>query len=145
MGENTSQIEQEIRERREDLGRNLEELGDKAREMVDWRTYYREHSPVFIGAAFGIGLLVGLRAIPRSHVKYNANGVDFDTSHDPWPSRPAAAISDRHSAFSRAGHQLSSTWDQITDGLIQTASDKALEFVGGLVPGFNDHVNRRNR
>lgn len=145
MGENTSQIEREIRERREDLGRNLEELGDKAREMVDWRKHYRDHSPLFLGAALGVGLLVGLKTIPRSRVRYNGGAVEFDTSHDPWPTRPAAAVSNRHSAFSRAGQQLSTTFDQIADGLLQTASDKALELVGGLVPGFSEHVNRRNR
>lgn len=143
MGENTSQIEREIRERREDLGRNLEELGDKARQMVDWRTYYRDHSPVFLGAAFGVGLLVGLKAIPRSRVRYNGGAVEFDTSHDPWPSRHAVGPSSRHSAFARAGNQLSQTFEQITDGLLQTASDKALEFVGGLVPGFRQHVGRK--
>ena len=146
MGENTSQIEREIRERREDLGRNLEELGDKAREMVDWRKHYRDHSPLFLGAAVGLGLLVGLKTIPRSRVRYNGGSVEFDTSHDPWPARPAVGQSSvRHAAFSRAGRQLSETFDQITDGLLQTASDKALEFVGGLVPGFNDHVNRKSR
>jgi hypothetical protein len=143
VGENTSQIEREIREKRVELGRNLEELGDKAREMVDWRTYYRDHSPLFLGAAFGLGLLCGLRMIPRAHPSHDGTIDLVDTSHDPWPHR--SALTGRRDSTSRYRRQLNDTWDQIADGLLQTASDKAIEVVANLVPGFNERVDRRRR
>lgn len=143
MGENTSQIEREIREHRQELGRNLEELGDKAREMVDWRTYYRDHRPLFLGAAFGVGLLIGLKVIPRGRAASRHDVFEVDSSHDPWPPRPAVSLAASRGVSSRTKQQLHETWDQIADGLLQTASDAALEFVGSLVPGFGDRVPRR--
>ena len=39
MGENTSQIEREIRAERTELGRNLRELESKARDMTDLQSF----------------------------------------------------------------------------------------------------------
>lgn len=144
MGENTNQIEQEIRDKRDNLGRNLDELEDKARELADWRTHYRNHSAAFVGAAFGVGVVLGLASIPRRHhTAEPAAGFDFDTSHDPYPARHAARRTGPSTA-AKAVRQLGDTWEQIADALLRTASVKALEFVGELVPGFRDNVRRRD-
>jgi hypothetical protein len=66
VGEDTNQIEQEIRERRSDLGRNLTELEDKARQLADWRTYFRDHPKVFLGAAIGAGVALALTTVPKA-------------------------------------------------------------------------------
>lgn len=149
MGENTNQIEQEIRARRADLGRNLDELEDRARELADWRTHYRNHHGAFIGAAFGLGALIGLMAIPHASGPRKMRRValhqdpihDYephDTSHDPY--RPRHNWRDGQGTTARAVRQLSDTWSQIADALLRTASDKAVELVGNVVPGFRDHL-----
>lgn len=157
MGQVTNQIEQEIRETRSELGRNLEALEDKAREFADWRTHYRNHPSLFLGVALGAGLAVGLAAIPaprrRAHALDSSHGLDLshgpdwshgpDVSHDPYPQehvRPAWSA--RNQTIQRAKRQLGETLDQIADGLLRTASAKALEFVSGFVPGFDDHLDR---
>ena len=146
MGEDTNQIEQEIRERRTDLGRNLEQLGDKARELADWRTHYRSHSAVFLGAAFGAGLLIGLKAIPSAH---RTDHVHFlaepDTSHDPYPGRQVGGWAPKPQRFSRARRQLGDTWEQIADGLLKTASVAVVNLVSDLVPGFSDQIGSPSR
>jgi hypothetical protein len=146
VGEDTSTIEREIRDRRDNLDRNLEELEDKARELVDWRTHYREHTALFVGAAAGLGFLLGLKAVPRATRHRDRGTVHFserDTSHDPWPVRHHASWASRSETLSRARRQLGDTWEQISDGLLRTAADKALELVGTVVPGFSDHLGRQ--
>lgn len=145
MGQVTNQIEQEIRETRSELGRNLEALEDKAREFADWRTHYRNHPSLFLGVALGAGLAVGLAAIPAPRRRAFAPDSSHspDLSHDPYPQehvRPASSA--RNQTILRAKRQLGETLDQIADGLLRTASAKALEFVSGFVPGFDEHLDR---
>jgi Protein of unknown function (DUF3618) len=140
MGENTNQIEQEIRARREDLGRNLDELEDKARELADWRTHYRKHTGWFIGAAFGAGVVAGLTAISSS--RRTPARPEPDLSHDPYRARHAWSSGDGTKA--RAVRHLGDTWGQIADALLRTASAKAIRLVGEFVPGFNEHLEPSN-
>ena len=150
MGENTNQIEQEIRQRRAELGRNLDELEGRARELADWRTHYGKHHGAFIGAAFGLGAIIGLMAIPRPsgprrmkrvavHQDHTNAFETQDTSHDPY--RPRQAWREGQGTAARAVRQLGDTWSQIADALLRTASDKAVELVGNVVPGFRDHLD----
>ena len=147
MGENTSQIEQEIRENRESLGRNLNELEDRARELTDWRTHYRNHSGVFLSVAFGAGVVLGLFTIPPSSRREVHYVPDAEPIADPyrakvtaWPGRPAGS-----GTVARAMRQLGDTWDEITDALLRTASDKAVHFVSELVPDLRSHLAGRPR
>lgn len=65
MGKTTHEIESEIVDARNRLGRDLNALESRIRQTVDWRHQFREKPNVFLGAAFGIGLLLGLIAIPN--------------------------------------------------------------------------------
>ena len=59
MGESTSQIERDIVAERNELGRNLQLLENKARSLADWRTYFRNHPFAMMGIALGGGVLLG--------------------------------------------------------------------------------------
>lgn len=145
MGEITNQIEQEIRQKRDHLGRNLDELEGKARELADWRTHYRNHSPAFLGAAFGLGVVLGLATISRRQPAHDHGDFDSDLSHDPYPSRPAARRAERGTGTAgKALRQVGETWEQIADALVRTASMKAIELVGEFVPGFRENVRKRD-
>ena len=147
MGEITNQIEQEIRQKRDHLGRNLDELEDKARELADWRTHYRNHSPAFLGAAFGVGVVLGLATVSRRQHVPDYGDFDTDLSHDPYHVRPAARRAERGTGTgtaARALRQVGDTWEQIADALVRTAALKAIDFVGEFVPGFRENVRRRD-
>jgi hypothetical protein len=147
VGENTNQIEQEIRARREDLGRNLNELEDKARDLADWRTHYRNHSGAFLSVAFSAGVVLALAAVPRRD-RSAVQGDEFIESeprreahrpmHAAWPGRPAG-----NGTAARALRQLGETWSQITDALLRTASAKAIQVVANLVPEVKNHLDAR--
>lgn len=158
MGENTHEIEHAIRQTRSDLGRNLDELGDRARELVSWRAQYRDHSRLFLGAAFGAGLVVGLAAIRGGQNGFTV--VDDDDATElggsagaesyavGWPATNGSGANapngaNREGTITRARHELGETWNAIADGLVRTASARAVQYLSDLVPGFSEHVEGR--
>jgi hypothetical protein len=58
MGETTDQIEADIAQRRDDLKSNFEELETRVKEAADWRSQFRRHPGVMIGAALLGGMLL---------------------------------------------------------------------------------------
>jgi hypothetical protein len=141
VGEDTNRIEQEIRERRAGLGRNLDELQDKARDLADWRTHYRGHTGAFLGVALGAGFLLALAAIPSRQLNRREAALR-DVTHDPNYVDALRRYNQSQDlgTVARAARQLGHTWDEITDGLVRTASAKALQVVAEIVPGFSDQI-----
>ena len=146
MGEITNEIEREIRDTREDLGRNLNELEDKARELADWRSHYRNHSGAFLGAAFAAGALAAMVTVPASSGRSRIHALtDEDTSHDPYPSRQRPHSVTRNATFARVAREVNETWGQIADALLRTASVRAMQFVSELVPGVREQLEGSGR
>ena len=149
MGENTSQIEREIRAERHELGRNLRELESKARDIADWRVHHRNHPGLFMGLAFSGGLMLGLLATPARNGRARHADLDeiaFDEPVAPSPPRrrlqmPRVVTETRD----LAGRQLSHTWEGIAAALLGVASARAIDLVSELVPGFRDHYTPDNR
>ena len=112
MGANTDQIEREIRAERDELGRNLEDLEFKAKELADWKVHYRNHPGVFLGAAAGIGVLLGAAMAP-------ANGRA--------PMRPGLRLQGRPKVA-----QLVSTWELVSDALLGLAGVLRVDLVDSL-------------
>lgn len=125
MDESTDQIEREIRAERHQLDRNLTALEVKARQLADWRTYYRHNPAVVLGLALGGGMVLGAWA---------AGGP---------PSREAgrhhARTSPRRSV---AGQRLEETWQSISDALLGVASARVMSLIGSVVPGFEEELVR---
>ena len=45
----------------------------------------------------------------------------------------------------RALLRFENDWQHISDALMGVASAKVMEFVGNLIPGFNDQIHRDSR
>ena len=146
MGEDTNRLEQEIRARRAELGRNLDELEDKARDLADWRTHYRNNTGTFLGVAVGLGLLLGLTALPGGRKSNWVVVPERDASHDPEYFDPPrrARWTQGPGTVARVARQFGDTFDQIADGLVRTASAKVLQVVAENVPGFSEQVESPN-
>jgi hypothetical protein len=128
VGEDTNRIEREIRTERQQLGRNLTELEMKAKQLADWRTYYRSNPKLLLGIALGGGLILGALAGRAQHARRD------------YASEPVARLP---RSRGRAGAQIEETWQSISDALLGVASAKVIEFVSNVIPGFSDQLNRR--
>jgi hypothetical protein len=126
MDESPSEIERAIAAERHQLGRNLEELGGKAHELVDWRTHYRNNPALMLTLALGGGLVLGAMT--------GSGGSSRDDSHESDPYRRRG---------NRASRQLSDTLLAISEAVLGMASAKVMEFVGNAIPGFSEQIVHR--
>jgi hypothetical protein len=138
VGENASQIEREIMEERNELGRNLEVLETKARDMADWRVHYRNHPGVFLGAAAGVGLLLGALSHRREHLGY----VNYARTPEPRTARPRRSLGDR--LHGPKGRKLVETWEHATEALMAIGTAKLVDFVSNYLPGFSEEYRRHS-
>ncbi|HYN07133.1 MAG TPA: hypothetical protein VES67_07060 [Vicinamibacterales bacterium] len=139
MGEDTREIEREIRAERDNLGRNLHELQRQTRDLTDWRAHYRNHSGAVLAAAFGGGLIIGLLSAPRGRERVPSEAPR--TRFRPAGLGALRALGDNP----RARQQVGETWGRILDTLIGVASAKAIDVLGSYVPGFRHEFESRHR
>ena len=126
MDETTDQIEAHIDRTRERLGSNLRELEDKVEAATDWREHVRERPHVFLGAAF-IGGMVLLSALRSRSAGRPRSGVALNSAVG-W-SRLGAA-------------QARELWNNVQRALVGVATAQIKDYIGELVPGFDDHYRR---
>jgi hypothetical protein len=151
MGEDTREIEREIRAERAELDRNLRELQRQTRDLADWRTHYRNHAGVFLATAVGGGLLLGLLSVPRRS-RTGVSRPHVEPHHADWQPaerRPVGATSFQALKAignnPRARQQIGETWQQILDTLIAVGSARAIDLLGAYVPGFRQqHESRQH-
>ena len=59
MGQTPDDIVHDIEEARQRLSVDLDRLEHRARQALDWRTYFDRNPWLFVGAAFGAAFIVG--------------------------------------------------------------------------------------
>jgi hypothetical protein len=127
MDRATDSIQRHIYHEREELRSNLEELEDRVRSVVDWRRHFDNSPVLWLGCAFGGGLLLALAAarseetmLPLGH----ARGAEPSTG-------------------AHRRREISRAWRTIEGALIGVAAAKLKETLAGMVPGFREQLARR--
>ena len=126
MDQTANLIEAHIDRTRDRLGSNLRELEERVEAATDWREQFRERPHVFLGAAFIGGVVVA------SALKSKSNG------------RPLAAVAGNSGAggHGSAQRQARELWDNVQGALLGVATTRIKDYIGELVPGFEDHYRR---
>ena len=139
MGESTSKIELDIAAERNELGRNLQLLENKARTLTDWRTHFRNHPFGMMALALGGGALLGIltSGIEARGEFQEQPFIEPEESGHAHPSMFASSA--RH-----ARREFGDTWDHIAQTLLAVASAKAIDFVASKVPGFREEFSARH-
>lgn len=151
MGEDTRQIAQEIRAERNNLGRNLDELQQHAKDLADWRTHYRRHAGPTLAVAFSGGVILGLLASGSRSTGGRRRLVpaDYASPEPEMPPGPQSVKPRRLAALKtladnpRARRQVGDTWDHMLEALIGVVSAKAIDLIANVVPGFRDEYRTR--
>ena len=126
MDETANEIEAQIDRTREHLGSNLRELEDRVDAATDWREQFRERPHLFLGAAFVGGVMLG-SAVRRTFRTRERRDVDV-----------RRAVGGNGSVQAQAW-QL---WNNVQGALVGIASARIKEYIGALVPGFDEHYRR---
>lgn len=128
MGQTTHQIEAHIENTREDLGSNLYELENKVRAVTDWKQQFRQRPMTMLGVAFGGGILLATMMGGKSR------------SRDRGYARRATESEAQVGSDYRK--QALGTWDNIKGALIGVAATRFKDYVGDVVPGFQEQFRR---
>jgi hypothetical protein len=144
MGEKTNQIEQHIREQRNELGQNISELQQKVKDTVDWRAQFEQRPMTMIGLAVGGGLLLSALVRSRSrHRNYNraSDGQKWTPEDRPAvkPYNPAVSNGQSNGA---SVDKASESLRDIRTALIGVAAAKIGDVIESVLPGFNNEYDK---
>jgi hypothetical protein len=126
MGETAGQIENYIDHKRDDLGFNLKELEGKVKSVTDWRQQFQRNPMTAVAVAFGGGVVLASMLSGKS--RRSTRAADPDNSSTP------------HAGTDHQTHKALETWDNIKGALIGVAATRFKEFVGEIVPGFQEQL-----
>ncbi|HTA67470.1 MAG TPA: hypothetical protein VK776_04305 [Bryobacteraceae bacterium] len=129
MGQTTNQIEAHIEYTRGELGANLKELEQKVQTATDWKHHFQNNPMAMLGVAFGGGILL-------------ASMLGGRKSRNGGRSYTAPAASEPHAGTNHQKHKALETWDNIKGALIGVAATRFKDFVGEVVPGFQEQFQR---
>jgi hypothetical protein len=126
MDETANEIEAHIDRTRERLGSDLRELEDRVDAATDWREHFRERPHVFLGAAF-VGGVILANVLGRGSPTRDRSDAHV---------RPAVG---RNGSVQGQAWEL---WNDVQAALVSLASARIKEYIGELVPGFDEHYRR---
>jgi hypothetical protein len=149
MGETTDQIERQIEQKRNELSENFNELEQKVKSAVDWRTQFEEHPGTMLAIAFGGGALL---AAMFGGTRSSSRNPDWDTSRR--ASERAATGRDYASSASTAAYKTSTTdaprkpshaWENLealSGALLSVGLSRATNLINTYLPGFEREFAR---
>ena len=137
MDQATNKIRQHIDTEREQLGRNLDEIGDRVKSATDLKAHFDRNTGWILGAAVAGGFLLSLACGKSS----TASSIP-DSARESQAANIAAQLPD---PVSRQLRQVSDTVEDIVDGLVGVFSDKLHSFVADAVPGFREQYDAIER
>jgi len=126
MDETAHKIEAQIDWSRERLGSNLRELEDRVAAATDWREQFRERPQLFLGAAFIGGVVIAGALRPKSA----GRAIAALSTHPPGDGGGSLQA------------QASQLWHNVQEALLGVASVRIKEYIGELLPGFDEHYRR---
>lgn len=125
MDETIQQIETHIDRTRDELGSHLRELEARVSAATDWREHVRTRPYATLAAAMAGGIVLA-KVLNRGNQKRR-----FTT---PETAQSRSSIDARGKAMD--------LWEDIANALIGVAATGVTAYIGGLVPGFADEMQR---
>jgi hypothetical protein len=123
MAQEPIDLKDHIDAERTRLGRDLEEIENRMKDAVDWRTWYEKNTALVLGVAAAGGLLVSLWSARRT-----SDGREVS----PQTSQPH-----RFSQMERIGGVIENS----IAALIGVGTEKLQDYVSQRVPGFREQYH----
>jgi hypothetical protein len=150
MGEKSDQLERHIHEQRNELGENIHELQekvrnsvDKVKNSVDWRVQFQERPMTLIGIAFAGGLAASALFGRRRNTDYtSAPSTDRWNNANRWNTEGRSDDSSKGPTKDWR-KKTDNGWEDIKGAVIGLAATKAGSALEKILPGFQEHYQRR--
>lgn len=130
MAQEQGKLKEHIEAEGESLKDNFEEIGNRVKDALDWRVWYKNNTVLALGGAAAGGLLLSL-LLPRSS-SVESRYIDMDEQS--VYGEPPRARSDSPSRF----HQV---LDNTAAAVLGVATDKLQDFMSQAIPGFREHYS----
>lgn len=165
MGQTADELKNQIENQRQELGDNLQQLEEKVRSTVDWRTQFEQKPWAGVGLAFGGGFLLSMLmpsgggggsssssasgGSKSQSPNYMANYRVTDDSQR-WGQMGSSGTSPSSSSmsFSSGGSkskssspemtEVTETLENIRGAVMGMAATRLRSFLAEAVPGFED-------
>src|SRR6185295_8245256 len=128
MDKTVDEIEAHIDQTRQRLGSNLRELEQKVDAATDWREQFRARPYLALGIAFAGGVAIAAVGQHRSTARFTA-------------SRDAEALVPTRNG-SDVWEQTIEVWNNIKRALVGVAAARVKDYVGEVIPDFQEHFQR---
>jgi hypothetical protein len=138
MGETTGQIERHIQETRDDLSENFNELQQKVKTAMDWRTQFEQRPGASLALAFGGGVLLSA-LLP---IRHSSRGKSHQPHSNAPPDRDAVPGVQSRSSLNRDSNEPLQTFDALKGALLGVAATELTAFIEDLLPGFRQEFNK---
>jgi hypothetical protein len=148
MGEKSDQIEREIREKRSELSNNFNELEQKVKNAIDWRSQFEEHPGALIALAFGGGivlsaLLPAMRLPRRSrsaayddYLRYSEKSYNGNQAPPPPMERSSGGLDTPPGARNGKTGEARNNFDALAGALLSLAVTGVTGVIDNVLPGF---------
>lgn len=142
MAQEPAEIKARIKAEGEGLKENFEEIQNRVKDALDWKTWYRNNTALALGGAAAGGLLLsmllaGRGASPaREYVDLDFDQMDVDDEGSLAP--PSRRSLRREPKSASRLHQLA---DNTMSAVLGLAADKFQDFMGKALPGFREHYD----
>src|SRR5262245_37846964 len=133
MAHEQERLKARIEAEQESLKDNFEEIENKVKDALDWRTWYRKNTALALGGAVAGGLLLSLLLPKGSSIESKFAEVDGE---------PEPEI--RHSR-SDSTSRLGKVLDNTVSAVLGVATDKLQDFMSQAIPGFSKHYSDAQR
>jgi hypothetical protein len=129
MDERPDEIEDHIRQQRDELRDNFNELGSKVKDTFDWRAQFEDKTGLMLGVAFGGGLLLSALFRGRSGRMVNSGG------------HPTAYVPTQTETRRDTGRG-SETLEHMKSALVAAAVTRVGTYIEELLPGFKSEYEK---
>lgn len=139
MAETSDQIQQHIQQTRLELNENINELQQKVKSTMDWRTQFEEHPLALMGLALGAGVVLSV-LLPSHNGRYRSRRLRSDSDVSGVDAaRYSSAPSRRRYSMSRSTQE---TWDSLKGALAGVATSRLSQYLDRIIPGFKQEFTR---
>jgi hypothetical protein len=139
MDKRSDQIEEQIHRTREDLRDNLNELEEKVRSALDWRTHFEQHPLTMLTVALGGGILLAAVLLP------GGNGRQRRYSDASVRSHERMAAGQAESRTRKAERESNGSLDALKGAFMTAVASRIGGFLGQLLAGHRQETELGKR